>query len=62
MSKPTKIYANEHPKFKKKDRKLLASKADDDFAAALEAEIKLEEAEFNAWVRANNKRIKAKNE
>ena len=62
MSKSTKVYANEHPKFKKKDRKLLASKADDDFAAALEAEIKLEEAEFNAWVRANNKRIKAKNE
>ena len=61
MSKPTKIYANEHPKFKKKDKILLAS-ADDDFAAALEAEIKLEEAEFNAWVRANNKRIKAKNE
>ena len=61
MSKPTKIYANEHPKFKKKDRILLAS-ADDDYAAALEEEIKLEEAEFNAWVRANNKRIKAKKE
>ena len=61
MSKPTKIYANEHPKFKKKDRILLAS-ADDDYAAAHEEEIKLEEAEFNAWVRANNKRIKAKNE
>ena len=49
-------------KDKIKEKKILLASADDDFAAALEAEIKLEEAEFNAWVRANNKRIKAKNE
>ena len=46
MSKSTKVYANEHPKFKKKDRKLLASKADDEFREALYEEIRLEEEEF----------------
>ena len=68
MSKSTKVYANEHPKFKKKDtkfkkkdRKLLASKADDEFNEALYEEIRLEEEEFNAWVRENNKRIRDKN-
>ena len=55
-----KTYSNEHPKFKKKDRKLLASKVDDEFNKALSEEIRLEEEEFNAWVRENNKRIRDK--
>ena len=57
----TKTYSNEHPKYKKKDRKLLVSKADDEFNKALSEEIRLEEEEFNAWVRENNKRIRDKN-
>ena len=62
----SKNYANEHPKYKKKNRDnrvkvAKKSTADEEFNEALYEEIKLEEKEFNEWVRENNKRIREKN-
>ena len=47
-------------KDKIKEKKILLASADDEFKKALAEEIRLEEKEFNAWVKENNKKIKNK--